>query len=60
MIAIPTNDATICGRQMVQLNKPIYEPSDLPVRAFVSNANGKANIAAHAQPISKNDTARVY
>ena len=38
----------------------MYEPSDLPVSAFVSNAKGSANIAAHAQPISKNDTASKY
>ena len=57
----PPNDAaTICGTQIVPLNKPRYVPMWLPLNALVRMVNGSANIAAHAQPISKNEANKAY
>ena len=51
----PTTAAMICGKQMVQLNKPRYVPIfGLPWRALVKKMNGKASIAAQPQPMSRN------
>ena len=56
----PAIAATICGTQIVPLNSPRYVPMCPPDNAFVSIVNGNANIAAHAQPINRNDTNNKY
>ena len=54
-ITPPSSAATICGKQIVQLNRPKYAPIELPESELVSIANGIASIAAQPQPISMND-----
>ena len=56
----PNEAATIYGTQMVPLNKPRYVPIWLPLNALVKMVKGNANIAAHAQPINKNEANKAY
>ena len=56
----PATAATICGIHIVQLNSPKYVPMCPPVSAFVRIVKGRANMAAHAHPIKRNDTKRTY
>lgn len=49
----PIDAATIWGKQIVPLNKPKYVPMFLPEIELVNMVKGNANMAAHAQPMSK-------
>ncbi len=46
-----TQEAIICGKQILPLNKPRYVPIFSPVNAFVRIVNGKVIMAAQAIPI---------
>ena len=56
----PTDAAMICGRQIVPLNNPRYVPIFLPDIELVRIVNGRANIAAHAQAISRKEMNSIY
>ena len=61
MMTPPSRAAMICGRQMVQLNRPRYAPMDeVPESALVRRAKGIESIAAQAQPIRRNGMNIIY
>ena len=49
-------DAQICGKQIQQLNNPMYVPSCFPSKAFVKIVNGIELIVTQPIPIKINAT----